>query len=183
MLVVPAPSSRRGGVPENPLGFWSLKGISRRSLRLSLLSCLGFLVAFTCLLTAAFRAPILMLSTLHSFAHQVEALQGAPWILGLDGNIPMTSGPWASAMTMSGGMLRAVARHSGPFFPLSAWSGDSLALPARRRILILKRAPIGLTLLARTKFGLLLCRTWARRGLSGARTQKQHGYAGLRFCC
>ena len=65
--------------PENPLGFWSLKGISRRSLRLSLLSCLGFLVAFTCLLTAAFRAPILMLSTLHSLAHQVEALQGAPY--------------------------------------------------------------------------------------------------------
>lgn len=61
--------------------------------------------------------------------HELEASSPSPWLLGLDGNISMTSGGWPEAMRLAGGLLRAVARHKRSTYPIDAvWSSDSCPL-------------------------------------------------------
>ena len=127
MLVVPAPSSRKGGVAilaRKPLGLLEHdRFLSAQSQTLSaqLLGIQGNIHVF-----AHYSVPNASPDALHSLTHRVEALQGAPWILGLDGNVSMTSGHWASAMALSGGILRAVARHNRGSVPIDGiWSSEN----------------------------------------------------------
>ena len=58
-------------------------------------------------------------------AHRCDALRGTPWLLGLDGNVPMRNGPWAEAMKSAGGVLRAVARHNTSTTPIDGiWTAE-----------------------------------------------------------
>ena len=65
-------------------------------------------------------------SHLHHLSHDLDALHGTPWLLVMDGNVPMTSGPWDSAMNLVGACLRAIARHVCSSEPIDGiWSSEN----------------------------------------------------------
>ena len=112
MLVLPKPHSRRGGVAllaRQPLAWWS--SLVRRGMRLSpsLLTFLGLQAPLQ--VTSVYSVRGADSTLLYQETQRAEALSGSPWLLALDGNVPMESGPLAAALQLAGGVLRAVGRH------------------------------------------------------------------------
>ena len=132
LLVVPKPATRNGGVAifvRKPLGLLELsrkEDAHSQTLTAQLLGLQANLVVCT-----HYNVPDACPSHLHHLSHDVDALHGTPWLLGMDGNVPMTSGPWASAMNLVGACLRATARHVRSSQPIDGiWSSENcVAVP------------------------------------------------------
>ncbi|CAE7235838.1 ATL39, partial [Symbiodinium sp. CCMP2456] len=79
--------------------------------------------------TSVYSVPGADSTLLYQETQRAEALSGSPWLLALDGNVPMESGPWAAALQLAGGVLRAVGRHVSSRYAIDGlWSLE--AVPA-----------------------------------------------------
>ena len=130
MLVLPKPHSRRGGVAllaRQPLGLVELSRSQRKEAQSLSAHLLGLQAPLQ--VTTLYSVPGADSTLLYQETQRAEALPGSPWLVALDGNVPMESGPWAAAMQLAGGVLRAVGRHVSSRYAIDGlWSSE--AVPA-----------------------------------------------------
>ena len=125
-LFVPKPSVHNGGIAvlvRKPLGLLQLRKGGTEEGQFATAQLLGSTSQLQ--VTSLYSNPAASLELLFEEAHRCDALRGAPWLLGLDGNTAQLHGPWAEAMRSAGGVLRAVARHNTSATPIDGiWTAE-----------------------------------------------------------
>ena len=129
MACVPKPGRRKGGVAvlvQQPLAVQVLQQSSSNQGQLLVTQLHGPQRSLRVL--AAYRPPDADLSVLFQAVEASMVLEGRPWVLGVDGNVNMHSGPWPESMQSNGAVLQAVARHNAGTVPIDGlWSAPNLS--------------------------------------------------------